>query len=84
MPNREREPENRPAEPERGDLLEHLLEELARRALPEGAWLVEIARARQTLAHVDDLLRRLEKAIIENPEIPLVLLTLEELLTRFD
>jgi len=45
-------------------LMAELLRELEQRGVPEGTWLVDIARARQSLQEADSLLRRLEDAII--------------------
>ena len=68
-------------ESERKDLVDALLDELARRGVPEGAWLADIARARRDLAQVDDLLRRLENALMRERDepFPAVMLLLEAL-----
>lgn len=51
-------------EQERQDLLEELLRALDERGVPAGAWVVEIDQARDALAGVDELLRRLRSAIL--------------------
>ena len=48
------------------ELMTELLRELEQRGVPEGTWLVDIARARQSLQEADSLLRRLEDAIIRS------------------
>jgi hypothetical protein len=53
-----------PIPPEHEQLLEALLEGLRGHGVPQGAWLVEIAQARQALAQADSLLRRLAEAIV--------------------
>ncbi len=47
-------------------LAAEILHELEERGLPSGAWLVDIGRVRQALHDADDLLRRLEQAIIRS------------------
>jgi hypothetical protein len=49
---------------ERSALVDDLVERLDQRGVPEGAWLVEIAQVRASLRSADDLLRRLEAAMI--------------------
>jgi hypothetical protein len=46
-------------------LVDELLQKLERRGVPEGAWLVDIARIRQELRDADELLLRLQNAIID-------------------
>ena len=43
---------------------EQVLQLLEERGVPSGAWLVDIAQARQALRNADTLLRRLEDAIV--------------------
>jgi hypothetical protein len=44
---------------------EDLLRELEQRGVPDGTWLLDIARIRQELEDADQLLRRLQQAIID-------------------
>ena len=48
-------------------LAEEIVRALEERGVPSGAWLVDIARVRQSLREADTLLRRLEDAIIRSP-----------------
>jgi hypothetical protein len=47
-------------------LAERVLELLEQRGVPSGAWLVDIAQVRRSLRDADNLLRRLEEAIIRS------------------
>jgi hypothetical protein len=47
-------------------LAERVLELLEQRGVPSGAWLVDIAQVRRSLRDADNLLRRLEDAIIRS------------------
>ena len=47
-------------------LAEEIVRALEERGVPSGAWLVDIARVRQSLREADTLLRRLEDAIIRS------------------
>ena len=49
---------------EQEELLQQLLAALEARGVPEGAWLIDIARVRRSLQEADGLMRRLEDAII--------------------
>jgi hypothetical protein len=49
---------------ESDELLERLLAAIDARGIPEGAWLIDIARVRRALQDADALLRRLEDAVI--------------------
>jgi hypothetical protein len=49
-----------------GALAERVLELLEQRGVPSGAWLVDIAQVRRSLRDADNLLRRLEDAIIRS------------------
>ena len=49
-------------------LVEEIVQGLEVRGVPSGAWLIDVARARQSLREADDLLRRLEDAIIRSAE----------------
>jgi hypothetical protein len=65
-----RSPERKPAtaapQPETSDLVAEIIDALEQRGAPSGAWLVDIARARHALREADDLLRRMQHAIIRN------------------
>jgi hypothetical protein len=50
------------------DLVELLISRLEQRGAPSGLWLVEIAEARRALQKADDVLRRLQDAIIREAE----------------
>ena len=53
----------------RSELAEEMIQGLEERGLPPGAWLMDVARVRQSsLQEADDLLRRLEDAIIRSAE----------------
>jgi hypothetical protein len=54
------------AESTRSGLAEEIIHGLEERGVPAGAWLVDVARVRQSLREADDLLRRLEDAIIRS------------------
>lgn len=56
------------AEGIRSELAEEIIQGLEERGVPSGAWLIDIARARQSLREADTLLRRLENAIIRAAE----------------
>jgi hypothetical protein len=60
--------ETNPAE--RSELVERLIDALEVRGVPQGAWLVDISRVRQSLQEADGLLRRLEDAIIRDASSP--------------
>lgn len=49
---------------EREELLDALTERLRVEGVPGGVWLVELAQARDQLATLDSLLRRLTDAIV--------------------
>jgi hypothetical protein len=49
---------------EAADLVAQIIHELENRGVPSGAWLIDIARVRQSLREADTLLRRLEDTII--------------------
>jgi hypothetical protein len=51
---------------ERSELVDSLIAALEVRGVPQGAWLVDISRVRQSLQEADGLLRRLEDAIIRD------------------
>jgi hypothetical protein len=51
---------------DREQLVSELLDALEERGVPSGAWLIDIARVRQDLQAADNLLRRLEDAIIRS------------------
>jgi hypothetical protein len=51
---------------ERSELVEELLSELQTRGIPSGAWLLDVAKVRQSLREADNLMRRLEDAIIRS------------------
>lgn len=50
---------------ERQELLDALVDRLRSEGAPQGTWLVEIAQAREHVAAVDGLLRKLAAAIVE-------------------
>ena len=50
----------------RSELVDSLIAALEVRGVPQGAWLVDISRVRQSLQEADALLRRLEDAIIRD------------------
>lgn len=50
------------------DLAEEIIHGLEERGVPSGAWLLDLARVRQSLREADKLLRRLEDAIIRSAE----------------
>lgn len=50
---------------ERQGLLNALMERLRSEGAPAGVWLVEIDQARNQLATIDSLLRRLASAIVD-------------------
>ena len=52
----------------RSELAEEIIQGLEERGLPPGAWLMDVARVRQSLQEADNLLRRLEDAIIRSAE----------------
>jgi hypothetical protein len=52
----------------RSVLAEEIVQRLEERGVPAGAWLIDVARVRQSLREADDLLRRLEDAIIRSAE----------------
>ena len=52
------------------DVLARIEERLARLeagGLPQGAWLLDVMQARDALARCDDVFRRLQNALIEEP-----------------
>jgi hypothetical protein len=51
---------------ERSELIEEIVNELQTRGIPSGAWLLDIAKVRQSLREADNLMRRLEDAIIRS------------------
>jgi len=51
---------------ERSELVEEIVGELQARGVPSGAWLLDVAKVRQSLREADDLMRRLEDAIIRS------------------
>jgi hypothetical protein len=53
-------------EMEPNELVDNLIAALEVRGVPQGAWLVDISRVRQSLQEADGLLRRLEDAIIRD------------------
>jgi hypothetical protein len=55
-----------PKRTEREELADEILRLLEERGVPSGAWLVDIAQARNALQSTDALLRRLEAAIIRS------------------
>ena len=50
------------------ELADGIVRTLEERGLPPGAWLMDVARVRRSLHEADDLLRRLEDAIIRAAE----------------
>ena len=50
------------------DVVTDVVRALEERGVPEGAWLLDIARVRRSLREADTLLRRLEDAIIRASE----------------
>jgi hypothetical protein len=59
--------EHRAAEAaEASELVGEIIRELEQRGVPAGAWLIDIARVRQSLREADTLLRRLEDTIIRS------------------
>ena len=59
-------PEAAPRPTDTEALAERVLELLEQRGVPSGAWLVDIAQVRRSLRDADNLLRRLEDAIIRS------------------
>jgi hypothetical protein len=55
------------------ELVESIVSALEARGVPAGTWLVDVVCVRQALRDADDLLRRLEDAIIRaaNPTSPI-------------
>lgn len=53
-------------EREREEMITDLVGRLRAEGAPQGTWLVEIAQARDQIATVDSLLRRLSAAIIDS------------------
>jgi hypothetical protein len=51
---------------EASELAGEIIRELEQRGVPAGAWLIDIARVRQSLREADTLLRRLEDTIIRS------------------
>jgi hypothetical protein len=51
---------------ERSELVEEIVSELQARGVPSGAWLLDVAKVRQSLREADNLMRRLEDAIIRS------------------
>lgn len=47
-------------------LAAEIVDALEQRGIPSGAWLVDIARIRHALQEADDMLRRMENAIIRD------------------
>jgi hypothetical protein len=68
---------------EREDLLDALVERLRREGAPAGEWLVDVMRARAAIGHLDELLRRLQAALLEEPNVDLVVCLLPLLLDQF-
>jgi hypothetical protein len=54
------------ASAEASELAGEIIRELEQRGVPAGAWLIDIARVRQSLREADTLLRRLEDTIIRS------------------
>jgi hypothetical protein len=52
----------------RSELADEIVRALEERGLPPGAWLMDVARVRRSLQEADELLRRLEDAIIRAAE----------------
>jgi hypothetical protein len=59
-------PEPAPESTDAETLAERVLELLEQRGVPSGTWLVDIAQVRRSLRDADNLLRRLEDAIIRS------------------
>ena len=57
-------PADTPAAVEPQSIAEQVLQLLEERGVPSGAWLVDIGQTRQALRDADNLLRRLEDAIV--------------------
>lgn len=55
---------------EREELVADLLNAIEIRGLPAGAWLFAVRDARRAITRVDDLLYRLEQALLERHEEP--------------
>ena len=53
---------------DRSELADEVVQALDERGLPPGAWLMDVACVRRSLHEADDLLRRLEDAIIRAAE----------------
>ena len=53
---------------DRSELVDEIVQGLEERGLPPGAWLMDVARVRKSLQEADELLRRLEDAIIRAAE----------------
>jgi hypothetical protein len=51
---------------EESALVAEIVDALEQRGIPAGAWLVDIARIRYALQEADDMLRRMENAIIRD------------------
>jgi hypothetical protein len=49
---------------EREQLVRDVVDALAERGVPQGTWLADIGLAREDLRRIDDLLRRLEGALV--------------------
>jgi hypothetical protein len=49
---------------QRDDLVDSIVRALEVRGIPSGTWLVDVVQVRQALRDADDLMRRLEEAII--------------------
>jgi hypothetical protein len=52
--------------PQESSLAAEIVDALEQRGIPPGAWLVDIARIRHALQEADDMLRRMENAIIRD------------------
>lgn len=50
------------------DVVADVVRALEERGVPDGAWLIDIARVRRSLREADTLMRRLEDAIIRASE----------------
>jgi hypothetical protein len=48
------------------DAVVEFLRVLEERGVPEGAWLIQIAQVRDALHAADELMRRLERAVIRS------------------
>jgi len=53
---------------DRADLIDDLVARLRVEGAPSGTWLVDIAHVRKSLRGADDLLRRLQVAIVRQAE----------------